>query len=179
MQSSHQVRISRWAAKEAAIKAHRHTKPFMSRISILTEREPPSKRIYALVDPLTQKVAMSEDVARVRGLRGYGKNKVKDYRVGQCLYGAFRHGDFTETEPSSGQRFLTRRRRVKAEERQMAEVSISHDGDYAVAVCMASDEPPKRTEEQPIVFDDGSGSPIHEPEWADEGWLTKQDSDLD
>ena len=177
MQSSHQVRISRWAVKEAVIKAHRHTKPFMSRISILTE--PPSKRVYALVDPLNQKVAMSEDVARVRGLRGYGKNKDKDYRVGECLYGTFRNGDFMETKPSDRQRFLTRRRRVKAEERQMAEVSISHDGDYAVAVCMAFDEPPKRPEEQAVVFDDGSGSPIHEPEWADEGWLTKGDSDLD
>ena len=120
---------------------------------------------------------MNEDVACVRGLRGYGKNKVKDYRVGQCMYGALRNGEFVKAEPPNGQRFLTRRRRVKAEERQIAEVSISHDGEYAVAVCMAFDEPPKDLEEELMVFDDGSGSPIHEPEWADEGWHTKDDSD--
>ena len=121
---------------------------------------------------------MSEDVARVRGLRGYGKNMDKDYRAGPCIYGVFRDGDFIEAEPPNGQRFLTRHRRVKAEERQIAEVSISHDGDYAMAVCMAFDEPPKHEKEQLMVFDDGSGSPIHDPEWADEGWLTKQGSGL-
>ena len=58
---------------------------------------------------------------------------------------------------------------MRAEDRQIAEVSISHDGDYAVATCLAVDEPAKQTYNWPLI-DDGSGDPIHEPAWADDGW---------
>ena len=149
----------------------------MHRISIVAGTDPSSSRVYALVDPPSQTVAMDEDVARLRGLRGYGTNRLKDFRVGSCLYGVMRNDNLVETDPPHGQRFLTRRRRIKAEERQMAEVSISHDGDYAMAVCMAVDLPPVPTDEQPMIVDDGSGSPIHEPECADDGWLADQGSD--
>lgn len=61
---------------------------------------------------------------------------------------------------------------MKEEERQTAELNISHDGDYAVAVCLALDEASKEKEGdgEPIV-DDGSGEPIHEPIWGDRGFL--------
>ena len=61
---------------------------------------------------------------------------------------------------------------MKEDERQSAEVSISHDGDHAIAVCMALDEAPEEMEEgTEILDDDGSGEPIHEPVWADVGFL--------
>lgn len=161
----------RWAAKEAVIKAHRHSRLFMHRISIIAGKEPSPSRIYALVDPPSQTVALDEDVARLRGLRGYGTNGLKDFRAGPRVYGVICNGDLVEADPPHGRKFLTRRRRIKAEERQLAEVSISHDGDYAMAVCMAVDGPAEQIDEQPMIIDDGSGSPIHEPEWADDEWL--------
>ena len=166
---------SRWAAKEAAIKAHHHRRLSMSEISILAEHQLSAKRIYALVDPPAQMVAMDEKVAQMRGLRGYGhndsKNRRADFRSGPCVYGAIHNNSFQETMPSDGKRFLVRRLKIKAAERQVAEVSISHDGDYAVAVCMAMNELPVDPSEQPLIIDDGSKDPIHEFEWGDEGWL--------
>lgn len=61
---------------------------------------------------------------------------------------------------------------MREDERQIAEISISHDGDYAIAVCMALDEAPKDMEEDTeFIDDDGSGEPIHEPVWGDVGFL--------
>ena len=148
----------------------------MSEISILAENQPSSKRIYALVDPPAKMVAMDESVAKIRGLRGYGpnhsKNRRADFQSGPCVYGTIHDNSFQETKPSDGKRFLIRRLRIKAAERQVAEVSISHDGDYAVAVCMAVDEPvlPVNPSEQSMIIDDGSNDSIHELEWGDEGW---------
>lgn len=70
------------------------------------------------------------------------------------------------------QRTFIRQARIKEEDRQVAELSISHDGEYAVAVCMALDEPREETEgkSEPII-DDGTGEPIHEPVWGDKGFL--------
>lgn len=170
---------SRWAAKEAAIKAHRHRRLSMSEISILAENQMLGKGIHALVDPPAKMVAMDESVAQIRGLRGYGDNYSKSRRAdsisGPCVYGAMHNGNFQETEPSAGKRFPVRRLKIKAAERQVAEVSISHDGDYAVAVCMAVDEIPVDPSGQSLIIDDGSSNSIHEPEWGDEGWLTKDD----
>ena len=63
-----------------------------------------------------------------------------------------------------------RRSRVKESDRQIAEINISHDGDYAIAVCMAFDPPDSSVQEKTIV-DSGEGLPLHEPQWGDEGWL--------
>ena len=165
---------SRWAAKEAAIKAHRHRRLSMSEISILAENQLSAKRIYAFVDPPAKMVVMDESVAQTRGLRGYGHNHTKNHRAyfqsGPCVYGTIHNNSFQETIPSDGKKFLVRRLKIKADERQVAEVSISHDGDYAVAVCMAVDELPVDPSEQSLIIDDGSNDSIHEPEWGDEGW---------
>ena len=146
----------------------------MSEISILAESQPSAKRIYALVDPPAKMVAMDESVAQIRGLRGYGhdhsNNRRAGFQSGPSVYGAIRNNSFQETMPSEGKRFLIRRLKIKAAERQVAEVSISHDGDYAVAVCMAVDELPVDTSEQSLIVDDGSNDSMHEPEWGDEGW---------
>lgn len=63
---------------------------------------------------------------------------------------------------------------VKAEDRQIVEANLSHDGGYAVAVCMAIDE--TRVEDDmdsEQITDDGSGDPIHEPLWGDKGFCEK------
>ena len=146
----------------------------MSEVSILTENQLSAKRIYALVDPPPKMVVMDKSVAQTRGLRGYGHNHTKnhhaDFRSGPCVYGMIHDNVFQKTMPSDGKIFMIRRLKIKADERQVAEVSISHDGDYAVAVCMAVDELPVDSSEQSLIIDDGSNDSIHEPEWGDEGW---------
>lgn len=150
----------------------------MSEISIIAESESPSKSIYALVDPPSETVLIHEDAAKARGLLGYGDKESNicrpSRRFGTYLHGIIRNGKFVETEPSRGERFLKRRLRIQAEERQMAQVSISHDGDYATAVCIALDEPSVRKDEQSLIVDDCSGESIHEPEWGETGWLMTQ-----
>ena len=146
----------------------------MSEISIIAESET-SKSIHALVDPPSESVLIHEEAAKARGLLGYGdkENQISrpSGRFGSSLYGIIRNGKYVETEPSAGERFLRRRLRIPAEERQMAQVSISHDGDYATAVCVALDEPFVRPDEQSLIIDDGTGDSFHEPEWGDTGWL--------
>lgn len=146
----------------------------MSEISVIAESET-SKSIHALVDPPSENVLIHEGAAKARGLLGYGDKennvcRLSD-RFGPSLYGIVRNGKYVETEPSAGERFLKRRLRIPAEERQMAQVSISHDGDYATAVCIALDEPFVRRDGQSSIIDDGSGDSFHEPEWGDTGWL--------
>lgn len=64
-----------------------------------------------------------------------------------------------------------RRARVREDERQVAELNISHDGDYSIAVCMALDQAPEEMEGDEFIDDDGSGEPIHEPVWGDIGFI--------
>lgn len=53
----------------------------------------------------------------------------------------------------------------------MAELSISHDGPYVIAVCIAVDEEVKGSESPLYLADVGSGDAMHEPVWGDRGWL--------
>ena len=81
----------------------------------------------------------------------------------------------TTSSHAQGSRFFVRKARIKDDEQQIAEISISHDDDYAVAVCMALDEKVNSRhcseESSPCTIDDGSGEPLHEPEWGDSGYL--------
>lgn len=77
--------------------------------------------------------------------------------------------DLENSEMNRGVHYY-RRSRVKESDRQVAEINISHDGDYAIAVCMAFDPPGSIVQEKTIV-DNGEGLPLHEPQWGDEGWL--------
>ena len=71
---------------------------------------------------------------------------------------------FTQNDEVRSRKLL-----VAEKERQTVDISISHDTDYAVAVCMAVDD----LEEQDLeaLTDTGSGEAIHEPEWGDRGFL--------
>ena len=164
----------RWAAKEAAIKAHRKRQVLRRDVSLLSQMsaregiadvqengKSRSQKPVMLIDPPCREVVMSFGVARKRGLK-----------------------EATSKGDSQSSRTFVRREAVKEYTRRVAEVNISHDGDYAIAVCMATDEPVEDSEKLDPIVDDGTGDPIHEPEYGDEGGFeinldssTKQNTD--
>lgn len=62
--------------------------------------------------------------------------------------------------------FAYRRKQVLANERQIAEVSISHDGEYATAVVMAANDLVKY--DTGHVIDEGGPYALHEPSLHDD-----------
>ncbi|MCJ1252026.1 hypothetical protein MMC30_009264 [Trapelia coarctata] len=173
----------RWAAKEAAIKAHSNRRLLRHDVSIL----PPSlgdlevsgkmTKPLILIDPPRRIVKMDIETAIARGLQEAAL--YRKMSIGDTLsrYDEVPPGEDTSTIPplscrESGSRHIIHRRLlVKEEDKQLADLSISHDGEYAIAVCMALDE---ASDEHPEpVIDDGTGETIHEPEWGDEGFGTK------
>ena len=173
--------ITRWAAKEAAIKAHRHRQLYMQNISIVRPIIPPgslfgmgtdeAQKLIALIDPPSDRVEMIRSVASIRGLRGFGRQN-NGLHKGALMSKDELHKELQDEEDGQVHRGVHyyRRSRVKDSDRQVAELNISHDGDYAVATCMAFDPPVSRAPEKTIV-DKGEGLPLHEPQWGDEGWL--------
>ena len=180
--------INRWAAKEAAIKAHRHRRLYMKDISIVKPSPPPglsekdiggAQKLIALIDPPSDRISMSPSVATQRGLRGFVSKS----------YGLHKEALMTRDEPrkerpsqkesdrDKGDHYH-RGSRVRDSDRQVAEINISHDGDYAIAVCMAFD-PSESTFKQKTIIDKGEGLPLHEPEWGDEGWFDLPDPELE
>lgn len=89
----------------------------------------------------------------------------------ETISGHFIDGKFIRERGTGAKRFVLRKRLVKMDDRQVAELSISHDGPYVIAVCMACDEEVKELEGPIYLADDGSGDPMHEPIWGDRGWL--------
>ena len=164
----------RWAAKEATIKAHRKRRLHLREISILSaspdeEDEDVSQlKPIALIDPPSRAVLIRGSVAMQRGLKGLSSTKDKSF-IG--AYDMSLPGEHSgKDDPSLQSLVRLRRMLVKEEERRLAEISITHDGNYAMAVCMALDETMERQDELNEVLDDGLGEPIHEPEWGDKGW---------
>lgn len=152
----------------------------MTDISIIKSQ---NKKPLLLVDPPRRYVLMNEEVTKSRGLQGlsteFGSAIKMQSRHGTGImptlsaqyYGDIVDGEFLESKDRNATTFFRRRAKVAMEDRQVAELSISHDGEYAMAVCIASDDSTLDPEEKPFIIDDGSGDPIHEPEWADEGWF--------
>lgn len=147
----------------------------MQDISIMHQRSTQASntitQLVALIDPVCDTIEMDERVASERQLRGLGPRS-------QGLHKGALIGNADDSENTHGQdenlikkvpRFH-RRAKVIASDRQVAKINISHDGDYAVAVCMAFDPPGMKPEEKRIA-DDGRGPPKHEPQWGDEGWF--------
>lgn len=117
---------------------------------------------------------MDEDVAKARGLKAFNSllPSLKYTESPQLSpVTAYR----TTVDLGIGTRHYQRRAKVAEEDRQVAEISISHDGEYAIATCIALDKAADDKEEKPIILDDGSGEPIHEPEWGDLGWIGPTD----
>ncbi len=90
----------------------------------------------------------------------------------ETVFGELVEGNFVQGTGPTTKMFVLRKRLVREEERQIAELSISHDGPYIVAVCMALDEDVKNSGSHVHLVDDGSGEPMHEPSWGDKGWLS-------
>lgn len=174
--------INRWAAKEAVIKAHRHRQLYMQNISIVRPSVPPgsvtgistagAQKLIALIDPPSNRIEMIPRVATQRGLRGFvfkshglhkGALMTRDELRAEVL-------GLEDSEVHRGVHYY-RGSRVKESDRQVAEINISHDGDYAIAVCMAFDPPPESMVQEQTIVDKGNGLSLHEPQWGDEGWL--------
>ena len=168
------TRNARWAMKEAVIKAHRNRRLYMNEISVIkAERDPNGSKPQVLIDPPSQIIMMDARVASLRGLRET-KYEIMDRNCLLKSRDSVRNSVDQQLLNSRGYPGLIHKRRalVKEEDRQIAEGNISHDSGYAVAVCMAFDEKLKSSDENidPLV-DDGSGKPLHEPAWGDEGFL--------
>ena len=173
--------VNRWAAKEAAIKAHRHRQLYMQNISIVRPTIPPdsllgagtneAQKLIALIDPPGDIIEIIRSVAPIRGLRGFGREN-NGLQKGALTSKDKLHKELQNEEHGQVHRGVHyyRRSRVKDSDRQVAELNISHDGDYAVATCMAFD-PPVSTAPEKTIVDKGEGPPLHEPQWGDEGWL--------
>ncbi|KAI4211784.1 MAG: hypothetical protein LQ351_005424 [Letrouitia transgressa] len=159
---------SRWAAKEAAIKAHRHRQLFYSDVSIVVGD---GNKPLALIRPATRCVLLDKEVAKARGLDEFStlpnQRPVANREVQ------------SSEECQNDSKYTERRLIAKEEDYQAAELSISHDGDYAVAVCMALDQPCEDVGQAGPIVDDGSGEPIHEPIWGDRGFIKDAQSPLD
>ena len=74
-------------------------------------------------------------------------------------------------------RHYRRRRLVKMQDRSQADASLSHDGDYAIAVCQVLDEVADTDAE--CIVDSGEGPALHEPEHGDKGFLDPLTDDLE
>ncbi|KAI4250744.1 MAG: hypothetical protein L6R42_008650 [Xanthoria sp. 1 TBL-2021] len=158
----------RWAAKEATIKASRQRKLLLKDISIVQCNS--HGRVHALIAPEhATDIVMSSEVATKRGLSeaqspGAGT-------VGQVVNGLFVSNAQTVSRHGLDSRFFLRKAKIKDEEQQIAEISISHDNEYAVAVCMSLAEDSHSRDRPQCIIDDGLGEPLHEPEWGDSGYL--------
>ncbi|KAL8732051.1 MAG: hypothetical protein Q9166_003003 [cf. Caloplaca sp. 2 TL-2023] len=162
-----QYLAGRWAVKEAAVKASPYRKLLLRDISIVPSNS--HGKVHALVDPeRTTEIVMDPKVAEIRGLP---EARSPDHGIyGQVMNSKFVRSSNTLFPNRLGSRFLIRRAKIEDELRQVAEISISHDEDYAVAVCMAVAGYTENNNVEYII-DNGSGAPLHEPEWGDRGFL--------
>ena len=153
------------------IKAHRHRQVYMRDVSILRQPFPSheGKRVVALVDPECDTIVMTGGVAKMRGLRGLSSQSQAVYK------GPLSTNGKQNEVPEGKSTYFNRRSKVKESHRQVAEISLSHDGDYATAVCMAFDSPQNHPGRRRIV-DYGDGPRMHEVEWGDEGWFDQKES---
>ena len=176
---------SRWAAKEATIKAHGQRQLYLRDVSILPNDENHIKtevlqgasrrKPLILVSPPSKTIVMDGHVAMRRGLSidnksatAYDRN-IKSIK-NQESPSSIRYVDAKSVH--SG-RLYQRKSFIRVEDCRFVDASISHDGDYAFAVCQAWDEPLTQNLEsnhEPVT-DDGSGDPIHEPEYGDRGFV--------
>lgn len=164
------------------IKAHRHRQLYMQDISIVRPSVPPgsvsgvstagAQKLIALIDPPGSRIEMVPRVATLRGLRGFVFKSRGLHKVSLMTRDELRAGlqGLEGFEVHSGVHYY-RGSRVKESDRQVAEINISHDGDYAIAVCMAFDPPPESMVQEQTIVDKGMGLSLHEPQWGDEGWL--------
>ena len=125
-----------------------------------------------LIDPPTALVQMDDRVAQHRGLRRFAAPQ--SHSAGATAGSA--EAAAVDATDQRGGRTHRRRGRVPMQDRREAEASLSHDGDYAVAVCQVFNEAPAG--ESDGIVDDGTGPPLHEPEYGDWGFCEMPDEDI-
>ncbi|MCJ1479434.1 hypothetical protein MMC13_008120 [Lambiella insularis] len=179
--SEHHVDVAqwlagRWAAKEAAVKAHPSRRLLRPQISILV---PPQEgalglgvtiKPQCLIDPPRPAVIMNRSTAIKRGLESLilESNTTRiSYPTGSTLDTSLKAIATSAGLPTQEAIFARPLRTIETE-RRVADLSISHDGSYAIAVCMALDE--DWEESNHAVIDSGEGESIHEPQWGDQGF---------
>lgn len=127
----------------------------------------------ALIDPICNTILMDERIAQIRALRGLGPRSQGLHKgaliANSEIDDSMQH---LSKDGSQEQRYYERRSKVKESDRQIAEINISHDGNFAVAVCLALDQPDLESKTERVI-DNGDWLPIHEPQWGDEGWFSK------
>ena len=109
---------------------------------------------------------MAKDVAAQRGLKGIASAEPRK----EVESNGATLGDVETATAANTQQFYYRNLLVKEEERQVVEISISHEADYATAVCLIPNTSEEGQEKLEPVIDDGTGPPIHEPEYLDTGY---------
>ncbi|MCJ1468882.1 hypothetical protein MMC07_007512 [Pseudocyphellaria aurata] len=112
---------------------------------------------------------MDARVASLRGLKHSRLSKIGriEPRASESLT-----RDLSDDTLVGSKTIYRRNALVKEEDRQVVEGSISHDGDYAIATCMALNESRDHIDKSSsTIVDDGAGDPIHDPIWGDEGFL--------
>ena len=123
----------------------------------------PSSKPCVLIDPPRQLVVFTDEVANKRGIN----KAIKDIRVASSL--RVKEACEVPRDPKEqtshgateaiGVRSYSRWRLIEMEHRQLADGSISHDGDYVVAACQALNDPHNAA--LPSIQDHGSGKSIH------------------
>lgn len=98
------------------------------------------KKPYALIDPPGRTVRLSRAVAQQRGV----------------------------AMDDDGAEFVLRPKIFRWRDRQIARLSISHDGEYATATVLAFDDHTFVEKEEEVLVDDGKGKPMHVPSLGDD-----------
>ena len=154
--------------------------------------------LVAVIDYPRPWVFMSPEVAMQRGLRKvhkieerqdpvaalpeFGTTGGKGRRIqlagaAHGIYGTVQDGQFKRAK--SGNKYFIRRQMRSENDitQEIAQVSLSHDGSYASAICLAS---PTRewfiSQEDSfknVIVDDGKGEALHEPQHGDRGWVNQ------
>ncbi|MCJ1383966.1 hypothetical protein MMC17_007080 [Xylographa soralifera] len=165
----------RFAAKEAAIKAHTKRRLLRSHVSIVVRsvesdvEHRGTVKPMILISPPTRPVIMNTLTAAKRGLKGVASENKKAAspralaKVAPKISTFAQEAGFQIDEP-----LFLRQLSVKEADKRLADVSISHDGGYATAVCLALDE--EIEEDLEPIVDSGDGDPLHEPNWGDRGF---------
>ncbi|MCJ1284491.1 hypothetical protein MMC26_003823 [Xylographa opegraphella] len=165
----------RFAAKEAAIKAHTKRRLLRPHVSIVVPPVEPDGEYrgtikpIVLISPPTRLVIMNTLTAEKRGLKDVAseRNQAASSRalteVPLRIRTLAQNLGFRIEEP-----LFLRQVMIKEEDKRLADVSISHDGEYATAVCLALDEEIEEVLEP--LADFGDGDPLHEPQWGDRGF---------
>jgi hypothetical protein len=123
-----------------------------------------------LIDPPNPRISMTKKVALQRGLRIVTTTPTTTITTTTIpLTEESEHVGGRISEEDS--KLWWRRRKIHMHERQLADLSISHDGEYAFAVVQVLNEVNTDTGEDPaVIVDDGTGESIHEPELGDLGF---------